>query len=54
MSDPELAEAVAKAVKEAGTSSKKDFGRLMKALSEGLEGRAEARRISDALGKHLS
>ncbi len=35
------------------TLTKKDFGRLMKLLSEKLTGRADARRLSEILGKIL-
>ena len=53
LSDQELEEAVKKGVREAGASSKKDFGRVMKLLTEKLAGRVEAKRISEVLGKVL-
>ena len=53
LSDQELEEAVKKSAKEAGATSKKDFGRVMKLLTEKLAGQAEAKRISEALGKVL-
>lgn len=53
LSDQELEEAVKKGVREAAASSKKDFGKVMKLLTEKLAGQAEAKRISEALGKVL-
>ena|SRR3989338_8174998 len=53
LSDSELQAAVQIAVNEAGPSSKKDFGRLMKTLTKKLQGQAESRRISEILGKIL-
>ena len=53
ISDAELSDAVKKALQETGASSKKDFGRAMKHLTEKLSGGADARRISEALGKVL-
>lgn len=53
ISDSELAQCVADTAREAGAQSKKDFGRLMKVLNEKLVGRAEAKRVSEALGKIL-
>ena len=53
LSDQELEEAVKKSVKEAGATSKKDFGKVMKLLTEKLAGQAEAKRISEAVGKAL-
>jgi uncharacterized protein YqeY len=37
----------------AGPLTKKDFGRMMKLLGEKLKGSADARRLSEALGKIL-
>lgn len=54
LSDAELAQAVQGAIQEAGASSKKDFGRVMKILTDKLAGQAEAKRISDCLGKILT
>ena len=53
MSDAELEAMVQGEVASQGTSSKKDFGRFMKILTEKTAGRAEARRVSELLGKHL-
>ena len=53
MSDADLEKFVQSEVKAVGASSKKDFGRLMKLLTEKLAGQAEARRISELLGKIL-
>jgi uncharacterized protein len=52
--DEELARIVADEAKAQGASSKKDFGRMMKHLTEKLQGAADSRRISEALGKILS
>ncbi|MBI2095007.1 MAG: GatB/YqeY domain-containing protein, partial [Candidatus Omnitrophica bacterium] len=41
------------AVRESGASSKKDFGKTMKLLTERLAGQAEPRRISGLLAKLL-
>jgi hypothetical protein len=54
LSDKELEAVVASAAKEAGASSKKDFGRVMKLLQEKLAGQAEARKISEILGRILT
>ena len=40
-------------VKEAGATSKKDFGKTMKLCTEKLAGRADNKRISEILGKLL-
>ena len=53
MSDAELEALVLAEIKTQGVSSKKDFGRLMKILTEKVAGQAEARRVSEVLGKHL-
>ncbi len=53
MGDADLAAAVAAEVKAQGASSKKDFGRMMKHMGEKLQGQADSRRISEALGKFL-
>ncbi|MBI4432020.1 MAG: GatB/YqeY domain-containing protein [Candidatus Omnitrophica bacterium] len=53
LSDAELQTLVTAEIKAAGASSKKDFGRVMKGLMEKVAGRAEAKRVSDALGKVL-
>ncbi len=54
LSDEELESLVKREAQSAGASSKKDFGRMMKLLNEKLAGQAEARRVSEALGKILS
>ena len=54
LADAELDAAVRGAVKAENASSKKDFGRLMKVLNEKLAGQADAKRISEALGKYLT
>ena len=53
LSDQALEQAVIAAVKEAGAESKKDFGKVMKLLTEKLAGQAEPKRISEALAKAL-
>ena len=53
MGDVELEAAVLAEIKALGAPSKKDFGRLMKVLTEKLAGQAEARRVSEILGKYL-
>lgn len=53
LSDAELEPLIAAEVREAGASSKKDFGRVMKVLTEKLKGRADAKRVSEILGKLL-
>lgn len=54
MTDAELEAAVRAVVTEAGLTGKKDFGRGMKALQEKVQGRAEPKRLSDALGRLLN
>ena len=53
MPDAELDAFVRAEASTAGTTSKKDFGRMMKLLSEKLQGRADSSRLSQALGKIL-
>ncbi len=53
LGDAELEALVAEEIKLFGAPTKKDFGRLMKTLTEKLTGQVEARRISDCLGKKL-
>lgn len=53
LSDSELKALVVDEVKAAGAVSKKDFGRMMKLLNEKLKGQADAKRVSEALGKLL-
>ncbi len=54
ISDKELEVIVVAAAKEAGAVSKKDFGRIMKLLQERLAGQADARKISEILGRILT
>ena len=54
LGDEELSRLIEAEVKTAGASSKKDFGRMMKLLSEKLKGQADAKRVSETLGKMLS
>lgn len=53
MSDADLEKIVLEGLKREGATSKKDFGRMMKTLNEELKGAADAKRVSEALGKHL-
>ena len=53
LSDSELDTLIRKETSAAGVVTKKDFGRMMKLLSEKLAGRADARRVSEILGKIL-
>ena len=53
LSDSELDPWVRQEVSKAGAVSKKDFGNMMKLLSEKCAGRASAKRISEVLGKIL-
>lgn len=53
LSDEELEAAIRETAASLGASSKKDFGRVMKALTDRLAGRADAKRISERLGKIL-
>jgi len=53
ISEQELQAAVQAVLKELGATTKKDFGRAMKACTEKLAGGADNKRISEALGKVL-
>ena len=53
ISDTDLQKFVQEEVKASGASSKKDFGRMMKQITEKLAGQAEGKRISEFLGKIL-
>ena len=53
LSDAELEKIAAETLKEIGASSKKDFGKAMKALTAKLAGQVDNKRISDLLGKKL-
>jgi uncharacterized protein YqeY len=54
LSGEELRRVVEQEVKAQGATSKKDFGRLMKHLTEKLAGAADNKSLSEALGKLLS
>ena len=54
LSDEELKKIVEDETRKAQAFTKKDFGRMMKTLTEQLAGKADARRISEALGKILT
>ncbi len=53
LGDSELEVFVKNEIQASGAISKKDFGRMMKLLNEKLAGKAEAKRISDVLGRLL-
>ncbi|HTL71081.1 MAG TPA: GatB/YqeY domain-containing protein [Candidatus Eisenbacteria bacterium] len=53
ISDADLSRIAAEEVKAQGASTKKDFGRMMKHMNEKLQGAADSKRISEALGKLL-
>lgn len=53
LGDAELEAIVKEQAQKAGATSKKDFGRMMKILNESLQGRADAKRVSECLGKIL-
>ncbi len=53
ISEQELQSTVQAVLKELGATTKKDFGRAMKACTEKLAGGADNKRISEALGKIL-
>ena len=53
LGDEELRRLVETEAKNAGAVSKKDFGRMMKLLTDKLKGQADAQRVSQALGKIL-
>ena len=54
LSDDELDELVTAAVSEAGASEPKDMGNVMKALMPKLGGRADGKRVSQAVREKLS
>ena len=54
LSDADLSKIVAEETQKAGATTKKDFGRAMKALTEKLAGQADSKRISEFLGKILT
>jgi uncharacterized protein len=53
LSDEELSELVASAVEEAGASEPKDMGRVMKVLMPKVGGRADGKRVSQAVREKL-
>ena len=53
MPEGELQKFIEAEIKTAQASSKKDFGRMMKLLSEKLSGQADSKRDSEILGKIL-
>ena len=53
LSDADLEELIRREAAAAGATDKKDFGRMMKLLSEKLSGQADAKRVSQFLGKIL-
>ena len=53
LSDPELDELVAAAIDEAGASEPKDMGGVMKALMPKVGGRADGKRVSEAVRAKL-
>ncbi len=53
ISEQELQAVIQTVLKEIGATTKKDFGKAMKACSEKLAGGADNKRISEALGKLL-
>ena len=53
LSDDELGELVASAVEEAGASEPKDMGGVMKALMPKVGGRADGKRVSQAVREKL-
>ncbi len=54
LSEKELETLVKTEAVKAGAVSKKDFGKMMKLLNEKLAGQADARRVSEILGRILS
>jgi hypothetical protein len=53
LSDEELGQLVAAAVKETGASEQRDMGRVMSALMPKLGGRADGKRVSAAVRERL-
>ncbi len=54
LSDDELSELVAAAVEESGASEQKDMGNVMKALMPKVGGRADGKRVSQAVREKLA
>ena len=53
LSDDELGELVAAAIEESGASEPKDMGNVMKALMPKVAGRADGKRVSQAVRERL-
>jgi uncharacterized protein YqeY len=53
LSDEELAELVGAAVEEAGAESPKELGKVMSLVMPRIEGRADGRRVSEAVRERL-
>lgn len=53
LSDADLLKIVEREIQTSGASTKKDFGRMMKACTEKLAGQADNKRISEVLNKIL-
>lgn len=53
LSDDELAELVAAAITEAGASSSRDMGAVMKIVVPNVAGRADGKRVSDEVRRRL-
>lgn len=54
LDDGELAKLVAEAIAETGAAKPADMGKVMKALAPKVAGRADGRRVSDAVKKTLA
>jgi hypothetical protein len=54
LSDEELGELVAAAIEESGASEQKDMGNVMKALMPKVGGRADGKRVSQAVREKLN
>jgi uncharacterized protein YqeY len=54
LSDEELAELVAAAISEAGATSPRDMGAVMKIVQPRVAGRADGKRVSDAVRHRLA
>ena len=53
MGDAELEVLVKATATQEGATTKKDFGRMMKLISEKLKGQADSKRVSEVLGRIL-
>lgn len=54
LSDEELSKIVAESIAEAGASSQKDIGNVMKVLMPKVQGRADGKRVNQAVREKLS